>query len=81
MVFTCNGSPKGEVTLYQDDDDVDIFVRGVRIAWFCGETGALFLAQPTEPGCTTLENVGVTFTGSKPDRRIEVHGADGPLKG
>ncbi len=74
MVFTCNNSPKSEVTLLQNANDVDIFVGGVKIAWLCGDTGALYIASPSAYGLSHLTAFGMKIVGPKNERRIQVHG-------
>ena len=41
-MFTVEGKKKRVVTLEQDSDDVDIFVDGVRVAFFNGKGNCLY---------------------------------------
>ncbi len=74
MIFTCNNSPKSEVTLLQDANDVDIFVGEVRIAWLCGDTGTLYIALPSDSGLCRLAALGMKIISPAGQaRRIRVH--------
>jgi len=70
MKFTCIPTqPSSNVSIEQDENDVDILVGGVLVAWFCGETSRLTLAQLSSSDSKILTGLGVEHIPGKGESR------------
>jgi hypothetical protein len=68
MVFKCKDSKEVEpveVSISQDDEDTDIWLDDMRVAYFEGDSGKLVLLQKNFEEVEKLKAKGVKFDGDR----------------
>lgn len=74
MEFKCadEHSDKPVVSIKQDEEDVNIMVNDILVAWFDGDSGALCLTHPSDRQCRVLERCGIKLQNKKEERTLRV---------